>query len=86
MVEIVICAAKRIVSKHSCSTSSVWILSCLITYSAKMNESYGRCDVLVNNAAMAFKGSDPTPFAEVGDVCVVFHLSCLFSKQDPLWS
>ena len=23
---------------------------------------YGRCDLLVNNAAIAFKGADPTPF------------------------
>lgn len=27
-----------------------------------MNTKVGRCDGLVNNAAIAFKGSDPTPF------------------------
>ena len=25
---------------------------------------HGRCDVLVNNAGIAFKDADPTPFAE----------------------
>ena len=29
-----------------------------------VKEKYGRCDLLVNNAAIAFKGSDPTPFHE----------------------
>ncbi len=29
-----------------------------------MNDKYGKVHVLVNNAAMAFKGSDPTPFKE----------------------
>lgn len=27
-------------------------------------EKYGRCDLLVNNAAIAFKAADPTPFNE----------------------
>ena len=27
-----------------------------------MQDNFGKCDVLVNNAAMAFKGRDPTPF------------------------
>ncbi|KAL3929055.1 MAG: hypothetical protein SGPRY_002118 [Prymnesium sp.] len=29
---------------------------------ASLQSTYGRLDVLVNNAAIAFKGSDPTPF------------------------
>eukprot|EP01035_Chromulina_nebulosa_P017532 gene17532-23094_t len=29
---------------------------------SKFQSDYGKCDVLVNNAAIAFKGSDPTPF------------------------
>jgi carbonyl reductase 1 len=29
-----------------------------------LRERYGRLDCLVNNAGMAFKGADPTPFAE----------------------
>lgn len=29
-----------------------------------MEKEFGKCDVLVNNAAFAFKGSDPTPFQE----------------------
>jgi len=29
-----------------------------------IGETYGQCDVLINNAGMAFKGSDPTPFQE----------------------
>ena len=31
---------------------------------ATIRESYGRCDLLVNNAAIAFKAADPTPFHE----------------------
>ena len=33
-------------------------------FAARMTEKYGTIDVLVNNAAIAYKGSDPTPFAE----------------------
>ncbi|CAM9928435.1 unnamed protein product, partial [Phaeothamnion confervicola] len=33
-------------------------------FAGEMEEEYGRVDVLVNNAGLAFKGSDPTPFAE----------------------
>lgn len=29
---------------------------------SEMEAEYGRCDVLVNNAGIAFKNSDPTPF------------------------
>lgn len=29
-----------------------------------MDETYGKLDVLVNNAGFAFKGADPTPFAQ----------------------
>eukprot|EP00607_Mallomonas_marina_P009821 CAMPEP_0182418754 /NCGR_PEP_ID=MMETSP1167-20130531/3133_1 /TAXON_ID=2988 /ORGANISM="Mallomonas Sp, Strain CCMP3275" /LENGTH=274 /DNA_ID=CAMNT_0024593119 /DNA_START=80 /DNA_END=901 /DNA_ORIENTATION=+ len=33
-------------------------------FSEVMGKEYGRCDVLVNNAAMAFKAKDPTPFPQ----------------------
>ena len=35
-----------------------------LAFATAVRERYGRCDVLVNNAGTAFKGSDPTPFAE----------------------
>ena len=31
-------------------------------FASEIEQEYGRCDVLVNNAGIAFKGSDPTPF------------------------
>jgi len=31
-------------------------------FAATVNEKFGKADVLVNNAALAFKGADPTPF------------------------
>lgn len=33
-------------------------------FAKKMEKSFGKVDVLVNNAAMAFKAADPTPFTE----------------------
>jgi NAD(P)-dependent dehydrogenase (short-subunit alcohol dehydrogenase family) len=33
-------------------------------FAAAVSENFGRCDVLVNNAAVAFKNSDPTPFEQ----------------------
>ena len=30
----------------------------------RIGDRYGRCDVLVNNAAIAFKAADPTPFEQ----------------------
>ena len=33
-------------------------------FAADIQSRVGRCDVLVNNGAIAFKGSDPTPFKE----------------------
>jgi NAD(P)-dependent dehydrogenase (short-subunit alcohol dehydrogenase family) len=33
-------------------------------FSKEMEQEFGAIDVLVNNAGFAFKGSDPTPFAE----------------------
>lgn len=36
----------------------------VVDFASKLRDDYGRCDVLVNNAAIAFKGSDPTPFIE----------------------
>jgi carbonyl reductase 1 len=36
----------------------------VLNFASKFQDDYGRCDVLVNNAAIAFKGSDPTPFTE----------------------
>lgn len=34
------------------------------TFVDAIRSDYGRVDILVNNAAIAFKGSDPTPFQE----------------------
>jgi carbonyl reductase 1 len=31
-------------------------------FASHVRETFGKCDVLVNNAAFAYKGSDPTPF------------------------
>lgn len=36
----------------------------IANFAAVMAEKYGYLDVLVNNAAIAFKGRDPTPFAQ----------------------
>jgi carbonyl reductase 1 len=33
-------------------------------FAAHLRAQYGALDILVNNAAIAFKGSDPTPFAQ----------------------
>ena len=33
-------------------------------FAQKIKENFGKVDCLVNNAAMAFKGADPTPFQE----------------------
>lgn len=33
-------------------------------FAKQMKEEFGKVDVLVNNAAMAFKNADPTPFAD----------------------
>jgi carbonyl reductase 1 len=35
-----------------------------IAFVSKMDSTYGKVDCLVNNAAIAFKGSDPTPFKD----------------------
>lgn len=35
-----------------------------VSFRQKMEHDFGKVDVLVNNAAFAFKGADPTPFAE----------------------
>lgn len=35
-----------------------------VAFRNRMDQEYGKIDVLVNNAAFAFKGSDPTPFQE----------------------
>ena len=34
------------------------------SFASKLEEKYGRLDTLVNNAAIAFKGADPTPFEQ----------------------
>eukprot|EP00978_Attheya_sp_CCMP212_P044635 scaffold316868_cov49-Attheya_sp.AAC.1 len=34
------------------------------TFRQQMEENFGKVDVLVNNAGLAFKGADPTPFKE----------------------
>jgi len=36
----------------------------IANFAQQISSKYGRLDVLVNNGAIAFKGSDPTPFAE----------------------
>ena len=61
-------AMQELLTSHSSSTS----LSCesLVlgdsnshtSFATKMEENFGKVDVLVNNAAMAYKGADPTPF------------------------
>ena len=33
-------------------------------FARNLEEEFGKIDILVNNAAIAFKGSDPTPFVE----------------------
>ena len=35
----------------------------IAAFAEKLSADVGRCDVLVNNAAIAFKAADPTPFA-----------------------
>jgi len=36
----------------------------IIEFTDKIRQNYGRCDILINNAAIAFKDSDPTPFRD----------------------
>lgn len=38
--------------------------SSIDSFASRIAEKYGKIDVLVNNAAFAFKGSDPTPFEQ----------------------
>jgi len=40
------------------------------TFTAQMTEEYGKIDVLVNNAAIAFKAADPTPFQQQAEPTV----------------
>lgn len=48
---------------------------------SEMEEDYGRCDVLVNNAAVAFKNDDPTPFGWVrGVLCPDAWLASMASR------
>ena len=64
--------AMQAIQEHLTSHSSSTSLSCesLVlgdsnshtTFAKKMEEQFGKLDVLVNNAAMAYKGADPTPF------------------------
>jgi carbonyl reductase 1 len=35
-----------------------------VAFRQKMEQDFGKVDVLVNNAGFAFKGADPTPFAQ----------------------
>ena len=36
----------------------------IASFVSALTARHGHCDCLVNNAAIAFKGSDPTPFAQ----------------------
>uniref|UniRef100_A0A6U0UDZ4 Uncharacterized protein n=1 Tax=Pinguiococcus pyrenoidosus TaxID=172671 RepID=A0A6U0UDZ4_9STRA len=50
---------------------------------ADVQEEFGKVDCLVNNAAIAFKGSDPTPFEEQTEptLNVNFYSTCAFIDE-----
>ena len=62
------------------------------SFAQKMEQTFGKVDVLINNAAMAFKGADPTPFQQQcrptldvnfrGTVDFTEHLLPLLRKGD----
>jgi len=58
--------AKKASSKLSCEFELLDLGSnaSIDEFAKVMEENYGQLDVLVNNAAIAFKGADPTPFRD----------------------
>lgn len=63
-------ARQSIASSGNLSTTQLHVESLTLgdvkshsDFAARMEENFGRIDCLVNNAAIAFKNADPTPFA-----------------------
>jgi len=64
-------AVQDIKNKLSSTSTSISYLPLVLgdgnshaSFKQSIEDSYGKLDVLVNNAAMAFKNADPTPFKE----------------------
>ncbi|CAN0462792.1 unnamed protein product [Ectocarpus sp. 12 AP-2014] len=56
-------------------------------FASELEQEFGRCDVLVNNAGIAFKGSDPTPFKDQAEPTLktnFFDTAAFTEKMLPL--
>jgi carbonyl reductase 1 len=55
-------------SNHACIVSSHQLIigdeRTHVSFRQSVQDAFGKVDVLINNAGMAFKGADPTPFEE----------------------